>query len=399
MNESCHTFEWVVSHIGGIGECARGSRISFRWVMSHICMSYVMHMNEPCHTCEWIMSHIWIRQYNTLKALHILLAALWISHIAHMNESHHAYECVMSHIWMSHVAHLNASCHACEWVMSHTWMRHVTHMKKSCRTSQALQIGMSHTLHSDVALDVPSRVRHECDVRQDSWIYDVRHDSDRRKPPLPRRGFHFGLFDFKRREEEDPTRHHILNLNWIWYLAIRGILFLPTLKSKHPEKSPLCGGGLGMILSLVFDVRHDAEQRHFTSRHYTSSSRAFSFKTHTHTHIHIHALTNECVMSHIKSTIHIAAHLKKAFSCETRAHTQTQTLTLAYEYVMSHIKGRIPIVGNTFNGSVVMSHVWMSRVTHMNKSCRTYEWVMSHVCMHHVTHMNESCRTSKGLCI
>ena len=41
----------------------------------------------------------------------------------------------------------------------------------------------------------------------------------------------------------------------------------------------------------------------------------------------------------------------------------------------------------------VMSHMWMSHVTHMNESCHTYEWVMSHIWMSHVTHMNESCHT------
>jgi len=54
----------------------------------------------------------------------------------------------------------------------------------------------------------------------------------------------------------------------------------------------------------------------------------------------------------------------------------------------------------------VMSHMWMSHVTHMTESCRTYaneschtcEWVMSNMwishvthLMSHVTHMNESC--------
>ena len=40
-----------------------------------------------------------------------------------------------------------------------------------------------------------------------------------------------------------------------------------------------------------------------------------------------------------------------------------------------------------------MSHIWMSHVTHMNQSCRTYEWVMSHTKMSCATHMNASCRT------
>jgi len=41
----------------------------------------------------------------------------------------------------------------------------------------------------------------------------------------------------------------------------------------------------------------------------------------------------------------------------------------------------------------IMSHIWMSHVTHMNESCRTYEWVMLHIWMRHVTHMSESCHT------
>ena len=45
----------------------------------------------------------------------------------------------------------------------------------------------------------------------------------------------------------------------------------------------------------------------------------------------------------------------------------------------------------------VTSHIWMSHVTLMNESCHTYEWVMSHIWMSHVTHMNESCHTYEWL--
>ena len=42
----------------------------------------------------------------------------------------------------------------------------------------------------------------------------------------------------------------------------------------------------------------------------------------------------------------------------------------------------------------VVSHIWMSHVTHMNKSCYAYEWVMSQTYwMSRVTHTNESCHT------
>jgi len=50
-------------------------------------------MNESCHTYEWVMSHI------------------WMSHVTHMNESCHTYEWVMSHIWMMHVTYIEKSGH------------------------------------------------------------------------------------------------------------------------------------------------------------------------------------------------------------------------------------------------------------------------------------------------
>jgi len=76
--------KWVVAHI---------------W-MSHgthmIWMSHVSHMNESCLTYEWVMSHIWIH------------------HVSHMDESCHTDEWVMSHRWMSHVSQMNESWHTYE---------------------------------------------------------------------------------------------------------------------------------------------------------------------------------------------------------------------------------------------------------------------------------------------
>jgi len=115
MNESCHIYEWVMSHTWM-------SHVTYEWVMSHIWMSHVTHMNESCYIYEWVMSHI------------------WMSRVTHMNVLCHTYERVMSHIWTSHVTHMNESCHTYERVMSPTyergmpcvWMGHVTHMNKSC---------------------------------------------------------------------------------------------------------------------------------------------------------------------------------------------------------------------------------------------------------------------------
>jgi len=47
--------------------------------MSHLWLSHVTLVNESCHTYEWVMSH------------------LWMSHVTLVNESCHTYEWVMSH--------------------------------------------------------------------------------------------------------------------------------------------------------------------------------------------------------------------------------------------------------------------------------------------------------------
>jgi len=91
MCTSCHTFEYFMSYIWtSHGTCARVKAPWFeivmrRWVMSHTWMSHVTHINASCHThnesCltyEWVMSH-------TFK------------HVTHMNESCHTHEWVMSH--------------------------------------------------------------------------------------------------------------------------------------------------------------------------------------------------------------------------------------------------------------------------------------------------------------
>jgi len=115
MNESCHTYEWV---------------------MSHLWMSHVTHMNESCHTYEWVMSHLWMSHVKLMKEswypYEWVLSHVWMSHVTHMNESCHTYEWVM--------IHMNGSCHTYEWVTSHIWMTHVTYMNESCHTYERVTI-------------------------------------------------------------------------------------------------------------------------------------------------------------------------------------------------------------------------------------------------------------------
>jgi len=46
--------------------------------------------------------------------------------------------------------------------------------------------------------------------------------------------------------------------------------------------------------------------------------------------------------------------------------------------------------GSFHTSAGVMSHIWMSHVTHLNKLCLTSEGVMSHSWMSHHTHLNDS---------
>jgi len=78
---------------------------------------HVTHMNESCHTYEWVISYEWVTSHIWMShATHKRM-----SHVTHMNESCHTYEWVMSHIWMSHATHKR--------------MGHVTHMNESCPCS------------------------------------------------------------------------------------------------------------------------------------------------------------------------------------------------------------------------------------------------------------------------
>ena len=125
MNESYHTYEWVISHIQ-MSHVTRTNESchTYEWVMSHIWMRHVTRTNESCPTYEWVMSH---SRYTraTLRAdlrAHIhewVMSHVWMS---------------ISHIWMRHVTHMNESYHTYDWVMSRSWMSHITRMNESCYT-------------------------------------------------------------------------------------------------------------------------------------------------------------------------------------------------------------------------------------------------------------------------
>ena len=111
-----------------------------------------------------------------------------------------------------------------------------------------------------------------------------------------------------------------------------------------------------------------------------------------HVYIYIYICICICIYVHICILIYVWAALRLApLACKM--------LSLAIRFV--YIR--------------VMSHIWMSHVTHMdelchrptnhvthingscqtcmNESCLAHNWVMSLVWLSYVTHMNESCHT------
>ena len=86
--------------------CIRAATLCL-WLQCHSCVwvSHVTHMNESCHTYEWVMSHIWMSPVIVMNDI----SHIWMSHVSHMNESCHTYEWHYSHkqshcilyIWMT----------------------------------------------------------------------------------------------------------------------------------------------------------------------------------------------------------------------------------------------------------------------------------------------------------
>ena len=107
-------------------------------------------MNESWHTYEWVMAHIWMR------------------HVTHMNASCHIYEAVMSQIWIRQIAHVNTSHHIYQWVMSYMWIRHThthTHTHTNTHTHTHTHTHVPHIWASPVVYvmwRIPLWYTHTC---------------------------------------------------------------------------------------------------------------------------------------------------------------------------------------------------------------------------------------------
>ena len=212
MNQSSHTYEQVMSHVW-MSHVTRMNESwhTYEWVMSNAWMSHVTRMNESCHTysplpanimctctChsyDWVMSHIEaaMRHYEDAMSQfeadmshvsNVLLANITSLFICHTYEWVTSTPTAESHMWKRCATHahcntlqrtatlMKESSHTCERVVSHMWRRHVTHTKESCHTkererSEATHMQehtcKSHNIHNE---EVTSHITEEVTLLQ-----------------------------------------------------------------------------------------------------------------------------------------------------------------------------------------------------------------------------------------
>jgi len=117
------------------------------------------------------------------------------------------------------------------------------------------------------------------------------------------------------------------------------------------------------------------------------------------THMHTSCCTYERVtsrkcISHITRMNETCRRYKWGMSCiwivMSHIHTGIRTSSARagsnVEYARRETTCYCPFPAKV---SRVVSHIWMSHVTHMHEPCHSYAWVMSHTWMGYVTHTDE----------
>jgi len=132
MNESCHTYEWVMSHIR----------------MSHVTLANVSLPTDECVTVNIWMSHVTHIHHHGPSFQSLPTSSKFELRMC-TDQSCLFHEWVMAHVRMSHVPHTKESCPKRKWVTAHTRMSHVKHAKESCPTCEWVMalVRMSHVTH------------------------------------------------------------------------------------------------------------------------------------------------------------------------------------------------------------------------------------------------------------
>jgi len=138
MNESCHTYEWVMSHIRmRLDTHMNASRHANELVVFRVWTSYHTHGRVMSHVIQkepYKRDDILQKRPFFLRSLLVVssqydafIRVTWLIHKCDMTPwtSYHTHGRVMSHITRDSRSHVQG-------VMSHLWMRHVTRINASC---------------------------------------------------------------------------------------------------------------------------------------------------------------------------------------------------------------------------------------------------------------------------
>ena len=142
VNESCHTYEWVMSHTwrSHVSHVSDSSLSEASTSTLHKRDTPVTH-SPPCQTCEWVMLQMWTTLATPSRGKHIYntymwhtndpwptLSNLWMGHVTHVKDFHHTFpgqahlhHINVTHKWIAahHVKLVNGSCHKCKGLPPH----------------------------------------------------------------------------------------------------------------------------------------------------------------------------------------------------------------------------------------------------------------------------------------
>jgi len=103
----------------------------------------------------------------------------------------------------------------------------------------------------------------------------------------------------------------------------------------------------------------------------STCNEVMSHVTHMCIYMYIYLVMSHVWMSHV-------THTKE--SCHV-----THMIESCHSYVWPLLPWHMNVSLHTYESATC--HICTSHVTHVNESCHTYEWIMSHIWMSHVTHM------------
>jgi len=213
-NESCHTYECVMSHIWV-------TRVTSPIWMSHVthvgCKKFDGQLNvEQPENCP--KRALWKRQYSAKETYDSRMSTFCISMISGLLEiiglfckralwkrlysakgtyNSRIYSCpkiapnnsCQMCEWVSHVTHMNESCHICEWVMSHIWMSQVAYVSESCHTYERSPnascevMYMSESCHMNESCQICECILSHVRTSQITYVSESCHPCTRPPPP------------------------------------------------------------------------------------------------------------------------------------------------------------------------------------------------------------------------